>query len=60
MDCDLDLIFPARKKLKFDVPKTKSELADDIFKSINELRKVIRNITEEIKELENTLELVMD
>ena len=60
MDCDLDLIFPARKKLKFDVPKTKTELADAIYNSINELRKVIRNITEEIKELENTLELVMD
>ena len=60
MDCDLDLIFPARKKLKFDVPKTTSELADDIYNSINELRKVIRNITEEIKELENTLELLMD
>jgi archaellum component FlaC len=60
MDCDLDLILPARKKIKFDIPKTRAELADDIFKSINELRNVIRNITDEIKELENTLELVLD
>jgi archaellum component FlaC len=60
MDCELDLILPARKKIKFDIPKTKTELADDIFKSINELRNVIRNITYEIKELENTLELVLD
>jgi archaellum component FlaC len=60
MDCDLDLILPVRKKIKFDIPKTRAELADDIFKSINELRNVIRNITDEIKELENTLELVLD
>ena len=51
---------PIIKKYKMDIPKTTTELAEDILKSINDLRMVIKNITLEIKELENTLELIMD
>jgi hypothetical protein len=51
---------PMIKKYKMDIPKTTTELAEDILKSINELRTVIKNITLEIKELENTLDLLMD
>tara|TARA_R110000803_G_scaffold210131_2_gene281156 strand:- start:233 stop:397 length:165 start_codon:yes stop_codon:yes gene_type:complete len=51
---------PTIKKYKMDIPKTTTELAEDILKSINDLRMVIKNITLEIKELENTLELIMD
>ena len=57
MDCELD---NPRKRMRLDIPKTTTELAFDILKNINELRAVIRNISTEIKELENTLELVMD
>ena len=65
MDCELN--YPPSKKLKtanlkviFEEPKTKTELASDILFSMKELRQVINNITLEIRELENSLELVLD